>query len=349
MFGRPAVRDQVLEWVDKAIGVQDGAVLGHVDAVRARTPDATPAQVVAALENQYLATTSGAGAAVGGVASVPGIGTTFAVGLSVAETAAFLDATAVFAFATAEALGHRIGDMPRRRAIFLSALLGDEAVALAGRAADGTRDGWAARVAALDDESVDEINRTAEKWLLTRFGPRQGLLVVGRLVPFGIGAAVGAAGNAVTAKGVIVRIRSAFAGGPVPVPLELAQSPATPSEASPSEASAPVAGVRPARTPADLPEPPTGKYLPLFALLTARTGADVELTLSEADEALANAGGLPGAARRSEAWWSNDPAPRAPQARAWLAAGLHVDTVDLKADLVRLTRPQVSRDQASQP
>jgi len=338
MFGRPAVRDQVISWVDTAIGVQDGAVRAHVASVRAGTADATGEQVVQALEGQYLATTSGAGAAVGGAASLPGVGTTLAVGLSVAETVAFLDTTALFAFATAQALGHRVGDMPRRRALLLCALLGDDAIALVGPADDGSRAGWGARLVALDDPAVAELNRVTEKWLVTRFGPRQGMLVLGRLVPFGIGAAVGAAGNALTAKGVIARVRSAFAGvTPDAVVTDAPDAFVADAVVTDTDDVTGTDDVVAVGAPdAAVPAPPSGKYLQLYDLLAAQAGHDVTLTLDKIDAALT--GGLPAAARRSAAWWGNDPSPRAPQTRAWLAAGLTVDGVDLATGTVHLTR-----------
>jgi hypothetical protein len=204
VFSRAAVRDQVFGWVDQAVAVQHSVVRDQVAGAAAG--DGGPAAVVASLEGTYLAAVSGAGAVVGGAASIPGVGTGLAVGLSVAETAGFLNATALFAFAVAEAAGAPVVDLPRRRALFLAALLGDDVIALTG----GGAEGFGGRLSDLPDDEVDALNRTAERWLLTRYGPRQGMLVLGRLAPFGIGAAVGAAGNAVTAKGVIGRLRSAY-------------------------------------------------------------------------------------------------------------------------------------------
>src|SRR5690349_2234744 len=129
MFGTRAVRDQIVGWVDRAIAVQDGVVRAHVAQVREAGPDTSPQRVTAALESQYLTAVSAAGAAVGGAASVPAVGTGIAVGLSVAETVAFLDATALFVLATAETLGSPVSDLARRRALLLVALLGDDAVA----------------------------------------------------------------------------------------------------------------------------------------------------------------------------------------------------------------------------
>jgi hypothetical protein len=50
--------------------------------------------------------------------------------------------------------------------------------------------------------------------LLARFGTRQGALLIGRAVPLGIGAGIGAVGNAVLARSAIAAAREAF--GPAP-------------------------------------------------------------------------------------------------------------------------------------
>jgi hypothetical protein len=328
MFGTRAVRDQVVGWVDRAIGVQDGVVRAHVAQVRAADPEAPAQQVVAALESQYLATVSAAGAAVGGAASVPAVGTGIAVGLSVAETVAFLDATALFVVATAEALGRPVGDLARRRALLLVALLGDDAVALVPSSPDGA--GWATRLTALDDATVAGLNRTAEKWLVTRYGPRQSVLVLGRLVPFGIGAAVGAAGNALTAKGIISRIRAGF-GDVVP-----AAEPQPEPEVQPEPVvTTPVVELRTA-APVPAFDPPTGKYLGLYTVLVERADPEPVLALDEVSAAVP--GGLPAAARRDPAWWSNEPGARAGHVRAWLAAGLEVAEADLASGKIRWRR-----------
>jgi hypothetical protein len=349
MFGKFSVRDQLTAWVDKAIDVQDSvlrAALADADGGTTGAPHAVD-ETVASLETQYLATMSGAGAAVGGAASIPGIGTSLAVGLSVAETVTFLDATALFALACAEVKGCGVGDLPRRRALLLLALLGDDAVRLVPAATDGSVDGWGERLRALDTAAVEEVNRTAEKWLVTRFGPRQGMFIVGRLAPFGIGAAVGAAGNALTAKGVIARVRSAFVGvSPAaasatddasdvrdvvePLPAE----PASPAETV-VDAAAPDANG--AAAPATDVGAPTGKYARLHAFLRTMTDDDVVLPIATLDAEVT--GGLPAAARNNAAWWGNDAAaPRSPQTRAWLSAGLHVSEVELPQDQVRFTR-----------
>ena len=327
MIGSFALRHRIITWVDRAIDVQDATLRNYLSqAGGGNADDQTASDQAGALESQYLATVSGAGAAVGGAASIPGVGTGLAVGLSVAETVAFLDGTALFSLASAELRGYHVRDLPRRRALLLLVVLGDDAVRLVPPAADGETEGWGRRLMELDDASVAEINRTGEKWLLTRFGPRQGMVIVGRLVPFGIGAAVGAAGNALTAKGVIARVRAAFAGAPSQAAPPAAHSPAP----------APARALAPAPTTAADVEAPTGKYASLYTLFQDLTGEEVVLTVGQLDDAVT--GGLPAGARRSADWWGNEPTPRAPQSRAWLAAGLHVSDVDLTGEKIRLRR-----------
>ena len=49
-------------------------------------------------------------------------------------------------------------------------------------------------------EKLGGLNGRLGKLLITRFGARQGVLALGRAVPFGIGAGIGAAGNAALAR-----------------------------------------------------------------------------------------------------------------------------------------------------
>jgi hypothetical protein len=54
--------------------------------------------------------------------------------------------------------------------------------------------------------------------VVSRFGPRQQALALGRALPFGVGASIGAVGNAVLARGVIVSARRVFGAPPERLP-----------------------------------------------------------------------------------------------------------------------------------
>jgi hypothetical protein len=75
------------------------------------------------------------------------------------------------------------------------------------------------------------------------------------------------------------------------------------------------------------------KYDPLRDLL--HLGDDRELMFDEVADLV---GGLPSSAYRHQEWWSNETDGRHVQARAWLDAGMQVESVDLAARRVRLVR-----------
>jgi hypothetical protein len=333
------------EWIDRALDLNESMVASHVRQVRAGLPDATAAGVVTALENQYLAAVSGAGAAVGGAASVPGIGTGIALGLSAAETVAFVEATALLTLAVAHVHAVEVPDLERRRALLLTVLLGDDAIALTGTAAGktaGEAAGWGTRLLTrLPDEAVTDLNRTLQRWMLTRFGRRQGLFAVGRLAPFGLGAAVGAAGNALTGRKVIGAVRSAFGGIPASeqdapphdVPATVVPATVVPATDAPAAVLAPATDVLATEVTI---EPPTGKYRALFTALAQSDQDHVEFELDALDALIT--GGLPASARRSDDWWSDRSGARGRQAGAWKAAGFTADAEHLTAGRIGFRR-----------
>ena len=82
---------------DMLLSVQRPAVLAHIRSIRKSKPNATPAQLIAILEKRYLAAVTTGGAAVGVAAALPAIGTVASLALSTAETAGFLEVSALFA------------------------------------------------------------------------------------------------------------------------------------------------------------------------------------------------------------------------------------------------------------
>lgn len=200
--------------LDRALEIQRPAVVAYIDRVRQRRPDASPAEVERQLERRYLAAVASLGAAAGGAAAVPGIGTAASVASGVAEITAFVSTTALYVLAVAEVHGVPIGDPEVRRALVLAALLGDSAIP-ALEAAESQSPHWAEVIARRGSkEKVAGLNSRLGRLLLTRFSARQGALYLGRALPMGIGAGVGAVGNAALARAAISATRRAF--GPAP-------------------------------------------------------------------------------------------------------------------------------------
>jgi len=211
--------------LDRVIRVQRPAVVAHLRSIRLRNPDATPAQIVRILERRYLAAVTTGGAAVGATAVVPGVGTAAALSLSGVETAGFLEATALFAQSLAEVHGIAIETPERARALVLTLMLGDEGVnlvrQLASQAAGkGTRSAyWGEMVTkTLPRAALNPLLDRLKKSFIHHFATRGGASIVGKALPFGVGAAVGGAGNHVLGRRVVGASRKAFGVAPATLP-----------------------------------------------------------------------------------------------------------------------------------
>lgn len=198
--------------LDKALSIQRPVVVAYLDRVRAKHPTASPADVIDQLERRYLAAVIGTGAASGGAAAMPGVGTGASIATGAAEIAAFVGATAMFVLAVAEVHGVPISDPQVRRALVLTVLLGDVAESAVEAAAGAPH--WAHVLGRTNRDAIGGVNAKLAHLMVGRFGARQSALLLGRAIPFGIGAGIGAAGNAALAKGAIGTARRAF--GPAP-------------------------------------------------------------------------------------------------------------------------------------
>jgi hypothetical protein len=63
-------------------------------------------------------------------------------------------------------------------------------------------------------ELIGRLNKSMMKHLGARFGVRQGALFLGRALPFGVGAGVGAIGNLALSRAAIKSVRRAFGHPP---------------------------------------------------------------------------------------------------------------------------------------
>lgn len=211
----PAAAERVLDTaLDTALAVQRPFVLTYLDRARTRPVGATPADVVARLERRYLTAVVGIGAASGGAAAVPGIGTATSVVAGAAEITAFVSATGLYVLALSELHAVPVSDPQIRRALVLGVLVGSSG-RRALQAAGAGEARWAQVLNRADrKDTIAGMNHRLAHLMITRFGARQGALLVGRALPLGVGAGVGAAGNAALARSAITAARRAF--GPPP-------------------------------------------------------------------------------------------------------------------------------------
>ncbi|WP_344094537.1 hypothetical protein [Microbacterium deminutum] len=220
---------RTIRTLDRVLAIQRPVVLAHLRSIRLRHPDATPDQIVRMLERRYLTAVTTGGAAVGATAVVPGIGTGVTLALSGVETVAFLEATTLFAQSVAEVHGIPVADPDRARALVLTLMLGKEGVdlvaQLAGQAAGRgpKRDKyWGEMITkTLPRASVGPLVDRLKSSFIRQFAARGGASWIGKALPFGIGAAIGGAGNNILGRRVLVNSRRAFGSPPILLPPEL--------------------------------------------------------------------------------------------------------------------------------
>lgn len=206
---------RVLELLDKAISAQSHLVRKNIARARQRNPEATPAEVIRGLERMYVGALTGSGAAVGGTAAAPGVGTGVALALSAGETFSSLELSALFALSVAEVHGVPLDEVERRRTIVMGVMLGGSGAATIGKVAERTGQHWGRQVVAkVPVEALRQINKVLGRNFVTKYGTRQGIIVLGRVAPFGIGAVIGGGANAAMGAVAVKAARRAF--GPPP-------------------------------------------------------------------------------------------------------------------------------------
>ena len=211
----PARLEQILDDVlDQGMAKQRPVMQRYLAWVQGRNPEMSPADVIDLLERRYRTAVIGIGGASGAAAAVPGVGTAASVATGAAEITAFVSATAMYVLGLAELHRVPMSDPEVRRALVIAVLVGEGAEkVIAGTASNSAH--WATLVGnSTSKEKLGGINGRLTTMLLTRFGARQGALLFGRAMPLGIGAGIGAVGNAALARGAIKTARRAF--GPAP-------------------------------------------------------------------------------------------------------------------------------------
>lgn len=187
----------------------------NIKRARHRRPDATPAEVVRALEHLYRSALTGTGAAVGSVAAVPAVGTGTALALSGGEVLSTLELTALFAFSLAQIHRVPLDDIERRRTLVMGIMIGGSGADAIPKIAERAGQHWAKQILAKVPRSkLLQINKVLGPNFITKYGTKKGIIVLGRVVPFGIGAVIGGGANLVLAESAIRASRRAF--GPPP-------------------------------------------------------------------------------------------------------------------------------------
>lgn len=197
--------------LDKAIAVPARHIEQTVARMRRDRPGADTAELVELAGSRFRTEAGLSSGAVGASAALPAVGTGTAAALTVGQTAVFLGSAVKYVLTVAELQGLRVINEDKRRTLVLSALMGREgAEAIQGSLGLSTLY-WAAQgLAQMPLPTVKSVNSQLAKRLVKRTATKGGALTLGRLLPFGIGAAIGWTGGRALANQVIEGTRAAL-------------------------------------------------------------------------------------------------------------------------------------------
>jgi hypothetical protein len=223
--GRPKMSSRALaQVIERSSHIQGPAAEAYVARLRHASPGADPAEIAGRLEKRYVSVVTASGAAVGGAATFPGIGTIAALSAAAGETVVFLETTALFVLALASVYGIPLDERERRRALILAVLAGDKGTGAVSEliGSGRTKGGWVSEsMATLPLPALSKFNTRMLKYVMKRFALKRGALMFGKLMPVGIGAIIGAIGNRVVSKKIVRNARSAFGPPPARWPVTL--------------------------------------------------------------------------------------------------------------------------------
>jgi hypothetical protein len=202
--------------LESSARLQAPAVRAYVARLRRANPGAPPAEIVTKLEKHYLAAVMASGAAVGSAAAFPGIGTLAALSAVAGETLVFLEATAAFALAVAEVHGIGLEERERRRNLVLAVLVGEDGKgAVRDLLGPGRTSGaWLSEAELLPLPMISQLNSKMMQYVVKKYAVKRTAMAFGKMLPVGIGAAVGGGGNRLMGRKIVDNARSAF--GPAP-------------------------------------------------------------------------------------------------------------------------------------
>lgn len=211
---KAGVEKAVRALLDNGAQLQAPAVAKYVDRFRRANPEESPAQIIERLERLYLTTVTGSGTAVGATAAIPAIGTLAALAAVSAETTFFLEASAVYTLAVGAVHGIAPDDAERRRALVLAVVLGESGMQIVEKNVGKSTQNWATLLAGRIP-GIRGLNDALMKRFVLRFLAKRSPLMFGKVLPAGVGAAIGGFGNRALGKKTIANAHRAF--GPAPL------------------------------------------------------------------------------------------------------------------------------------
>lgn len=204
--------------LDKSLVVQAPLAKKNVERLRRVHPDATPKELLKKLNVTYLSAVTVSGGAAGAAGMAPGVG----VPAALADVLVFTEATVLYVLSRAEIHGLHPEDFERRKLLVYMVLMGDGANAALGKAIPKTGGHWAKKIVeSIPMKAIDKANKVLGPRFITKYGTKQGVLVLSKQVPLGIGVGLGAGGNHIFGRLTVKSAKKVFGPAPKSWPDEL--------------------------------------------------------------------------------------------------------------------------------
>jgi hypothetical protein len=191
-----ALKELAANVLNRALTAQRPIAFNTVARLHRVHPDKPPEDLIRFLDKTYLATVTASGTGTG-VASVVPNGVV-QVPIALTDLATFLESSVLYVLTLAEIYSVNVEDMERRKFLVLTALLGDSGTTTVTHAlGKKTVPYWSKTIInKIPMEAITKANKVLGPRFITKYGSKQGLLVLGKQLPLALGAAVGACGNA---------------------------------------------------------------------------------------------------------------------------------------------------------
>lgn len=196
---------------EKALVTQAPLARKNVERLRRVDPEATPSAIIKKLDIAYLSAVTVSGGAAGAAGLVPGA----AIPTAFADVLMFTEATVLYVLSRAEVHGLHPEDIERRKLLTLTVLVGEGATTALHKSIPRTGGYWAKRIVdGIPMSAVNSANKVLGPRFITRYGTQQGVLVLSKQVPLGVGAVLGGGGNQVFGRLTVKAANKVF--GPPP-------------------------------------------------------------------------------------------------------------------------------------
>lgn len=217
-----AVGKVLVPAVDKVVELRYDAARASAASLVARNPNAKPGELADVLVRRYRKELGAVGAAAGGASAVPGVGTAGGAAVSSVDVAWTISRLAEMILAIGAVYGHDVESIEERRAwvmAVLSMALG-ASTGISGLAAEVGQKGGVRIVRSIPMPVIHRINHQLGGRIIVKWTTKQGVVRLGRLVPFGVGAGIGMAGNVMLVRSVGARAKDFFDEPPSGVAMD---------------------------------------------------------------------------------------------------------------------------------